>query len=103
MIKNDSASVHSTKKAIDFPFQKLRDTLASPEAVVEEGDDNDGDNDGSPSGDMFATAVPDEQMEEARKKHQRRKLEREAKMWDAENLPKRISMKEVIERKVNEQ
>ena len=53
--------------------------------------------------DMFATAVPEEEMEEARRKHQRRRLEREAKMWDADNLPKRISMSEVIDRKVSEQ
>ncbi|XP_078484235.1 tetratricopeptide repeat protein 16-like [Ciona intestinalis] len=75
----------------DLIIQKLKDTLATP--PPNESQDGEG---------TFATSVPEEDIEDARRRQQRRKMEIEAKMWDQENMAQRLTMSEVIDKKVQE-
>nr|CAB3267325.1 tetratricopeptide repeat protein 16-like [Phallusia mammillata] len=81
-----------TDSETDLIIKRLKETLATPQPT-DEGDKEDS---------IFPTSVPEEDLEEARKRQKRRMLEREAKMWDRENAPSRKGMQDVVDERVDQ-
>ncbi|XP_076802726.1 tetratricopeptide repeat protein 16-like isoform X2 [Clavelina lepadiformis] len=86
-----------TDSETELIIQQLRETLATPPPITDE--DLQKTQTGS---ETFSTSIPEEEMDEARRRQQRRKLEQEVRMYDPDNPPVRLTMQQVIDEKVLE-